>query len=469
MIRLRLDYQHIDFLNDVQDIPRAFSPYLIIDENSENYLSWIYSFFEDKFTITISSNLWQKEEKTLLIKNIDLLEYKRKIKRFMKIVLYDYLSEVLQIKLPYGSLTGVRPTKLYYELSKKMEDVSTYLIENLRVFPEKAQLIKNCVNNQKNYINTNKKNVSIFLNIPFCPTRCTYCSFISTEIFRIKNELPFYVDCVKKEIEYVYKILQKNSYNVRTIYVGGGTPTSIGSDFLNQILTELKFFNGEFTVEAGRPDTINFSILDTLKNNNVTRISVNPQTFKQSTLDLIGRKHTVEQIYDTFKLLNTYDFKVNTDLIAGLPQESVDDFIDSVNKSIELAPQNITIHTLSLKRGSIFSEIGKEKEEYGNVSKMIGYGHETLTKAGYLPYYMYRQKNMYDNLENTGYCRDGEQCVYNIDMMEEASSIIGIGAGAMSKKLSNSRIERFSNPKGFREYCERISDIVEKKFDFFAL
>lgn len=468
MITLRLEYQHVDCYNDVQDVPRAFSPYLVIDENSENYLKWEYSSNGELFTISISSNIWESLQKSVSIKSLEISDFKKITKRFIKVVLYDYLCEVLQIKLPYGSLTGVRPTKLYYELINKMEDPTSHLVQNLRVLPEKAQLIENCVKNQKNYINRNSKNVCLFLNIPFCPTRCTYCSFISTEVFRIKNELPFYVECVKKEFDVITKIIEKNGYNVKSIYVGGGTPTSVGADYLANMILPFKDYGVEFTVEAGRPDTINQDVIDVLKDANVTRVSINPQTFKQKTLDLIGRKHSIEDIYVSYKMVKDAGFDVNMDLIAGLPGESFEDFANSVDKCIELTPENITIHTLSMKRGSVLQNEGVIKDEFGPIKKMVDYGHASLNNAKYLPYYMYRQKNTFDNLENTGYCLDGKQCTYNIDMMEESATILAIGAGAMSKKITGDRIERLPNCKGFREYCQRIDQSLEKKYNFFS-
>lgn len=467
MITLRLEYQHVDCYNDVQDVPRAFSPYLIIDENSNNYLKWEYSNNEELFTVSISSNIWGNIQKSINIKSLEISDFKKITKRFIKVVLYDYLCEELQIRLPYGSLTGVRPTKLYYELSKNLEHPTSYLIENLRVLPEKAQLIENCVKNQKNYINRSPKDICIFLNIPFCPTRCTYCSFISTEVFRIKNELPFYVECVKKELELVAKIIKENGYNVRSIYIGGGTPTSVGAAYLEDMILPLSCYGVEFTVEAGRPDTINEEVINVLKKANVTRVSINPQTFKQSTLDIIGRGHSVEEVYRAYEVVNNAGFDVNMDLIAGLPGESFEDFANSIDECINLAPANITIHTLSMKRGSILQNAGVIKDEFGPIKSMVDYGHESLNKAGYVPYYMYRQKNTFDNLENTGYCVSGKQCSYNIDMMEETATILAVGAGGMSKKIMGDRIERLSNCKGFREYCQRIDQSLEKKYNFF--
>lgn len=468
MIRVRLVYRREDYLNDVQDIPRAFSPYLIVDDNAEHFLQWEYSYINGIFELDIFGDIFEKRNYSFNVSDKDFSEYKRETRRFIKTSLYDFLSEVLQIKLPYGSLTGVRPTKLYYELSEKIEYPISELVKNYGVSPEKADLIANCVKNQKDYINREEKNIGFFINIPFCPTKCKYCSFISTEVFRVKDKLDFYVDCVKKEIETAFEIIDKCGYKIRSVYVGGGTPTSIGTSKLKSILSPVVGVADEFTVEAGRPDSITEEVAEVLKELGVTRVSVNPQTFSDDTLARIGRNHTVDDFYRAYELMKKRGFDINADLIAGLPGETQEIFENSVNSCIALNPANITVHTLSLKRGSDFTLSGMSKSEYGVAGNMIDYAHNALSAAGYAPYYMYRQKNMADNLENTGYTLPQKQCVYNIDMMEEAATIIGVGAGAMTKLVKDGRIERLSDPKGFREYCERNEEVCIKKSRFFG-
>lgn len=467
MINLKLIYDHENYLNDVQDIPRAFSPYINICDDSEHYLKWNHVYSGGKFTLNIESDLWEKKTSIIFVDEADLIEYKKITKMFIKNSLYEYISEVLQIKLPYGSLTGVRPTKLYYELDKKIEYPKQYLVEKYGVFEEKADLIENCVINQKGYKNTDSNEVALFLNIPFCPSRCSYCSFISTEVYRVKKELPTYVNCVNEDLETTLRILQEHDFKVRSIYVGGGTPTSVGWEFLEKMISPLSRFGVEFTVEAGRPETITEEILQVFKRNNVTRISINPQTFSDITLERIGRKHTVQDIYNCFSLVKGSGFSINADLIAGLPGEKFEDFVSSVNRIVDLSPDNITIHTLALKRGSDFVTSGMAKKEFGAVAEMVEFGHKSMKTAGYVPYYMYRQKNMEDNLENTGYTKRGKQCIYNIDMMEESCSVIASGAGGMSKKINGNVISRLSNPKGFREYCVGIERICDAKYKFF--
>ncbi len=467
MYKFKLILPEDSFLNDLQEIVRAFFPYLQIDNEASDFLCCLFSFENGSLLCDIESSFWGKETKQTTIKEKSESDKKRLIKRFLKNSLYSYISEKTNISLPYGSLTGVRPTKLYRELTKTTENPNKYLKEAFSVTQSRVSLIEKCVRNQENIINDNPLNIGLFLNIPFCPSRCSYCSFISTEVFRIKKELPLYVTCVKKDIEAAFEIIKEKNYKVTSIYVGGGTPSSIGKDMLNELLFPLFDYGVEFTVEIGRPDTIDKGILDVLKKNNVTRISINPQTFHQKTLDIIGRKHSVEQIYTSYNLAKSYGFDINMDLIANLSGESYEDFCFSVDEAIKLSPENITIHTLSLKRGSVLTLDGTKKEAGGEAYRMLDYAYGVLEKNGYFPYYMYRQKNMFDNLENTGFCKDGKACKYNIDMMEESASIIGLGCGAMSKYVFNDKIERFSSPKGFREYCERIEKTVSDKKDFY--
>lgn len=441
------------YLNDVQDIPRAFSPYLTIDNEAEGFLYLHHSYSDGVFKAVIRSSFHNDEQKELEISSDNVLEYKKTTKHFVKIFLYDYLSAFLAIELPYGSLTGVRPTKLFYDLLGNQTSPKDTLIDKYRVSMPKAELIEAVVNGQQGIYRVDNSNCDIFVNIPFCPTRCNYCSFISTEIGRVKNLLPKYIEKVIGELRQINNYIVDNKMDLRSIYIGGGTPTCIGSENLYQILNPLSEYGVEFTVEAGRPDTIDEDILKMMKECNVTRISINPQTFNENTLRTIGRAHTLDQIYNAYGLAEKQGFNINMDLIAGLEGESVADFCNSVDKTLNLNPDNITIHTLSIKRGAAIREY--EKDTFGKASAMVDYALAAIDKAGYIPYYMYRQKNMADNLENTGFCKKGKACVYNIDMMEDISTILGAGAGAMTKIYKDNRIERISKPKGINEYLYR--------------
>lgn len=467
-MKFRLIPDRTEYLNDVSEVPRAFAPFLEISDDGENYLGWTTSFDGRTFTCVIDSDLFGREENSFEPQGKEGLIYKKYTKRFVKNFLYDYLSRHTGKELPYGSLTGVRPTGLYYELINE-KDPKGYLKKEFKVSEKRASLIEKCVLNQQGYRNEDPFAAAIFVNVPFCPTRCAYCSFISTEAFRVAKELPLYVESVVRELEEIKEIIVSSGRKVKSIYVGGGTPTCLDVPLLEKLLAPLRDFGTEFTVEAGRPDTVTAEKVDLMKEMKVTRVSLNPQTFHEKTLEVIGRKHTVKQIYDAYALFEGR-FSVNADLIAGLPGEDIADFEFSLNRTSELRPDNITVHALSLKRGSRFNEEGRTKKADGATFAMCDYAIDELQSRGYSPYYMYRQKNTADNAENVGYCLPDKQCRYNIDMMEESITVFGAGAGAVSKLVSekNRRIERFANPKGFREYIERRESVIGGKKNFFG-
>lgn len=444
------------YMNDVPEVVRAFSPYIILDEDGSTVELQVEENTGSIFAKISSKDFGDYYTNFCIDHELNSLEYKRLAKRETKKLLYKFCNNVTGINLPYGSLTGVRPTKLYYGLIGSHSNIKKHFIEEFNVEPKRAELIENVVKTQTDIYSTDPRNVDIFVNIPICPTRCKYCSFISTEYARVKKLVPLYVDCVKNEIlEIKQKVLQEN-LNVRSIYIGGGTPTSLDAEQLRNICSLLDY-GVEFTVEAGRPDSISFEKLQSLSDCGVTRISINPQTFKDDTLKILGRGHTTKQLYDAFSLARNFNFDINMDLIAGLPGESFEEFCHSLNSAIDLCPENITVHTLSLKRGSTLKNEGSAKTMDGSIKKMTNYSIDTLTQAGYLPYYMYRQKNMADGLENVGWCKTSKACIYNVDYMEETTSVLSAGAGAMSKMVfhDNGRIERNCNPKGFEEYLRR--------------
>lgn len=393
-------------------------------------------------------------------------------KRSAKIALFDLLQDLFPDRiLPWGSLTGIRPTKLYYELIKecKGDSMSAFdmLIDTFKVTKPKARLVKEIIKNQKDIIK-NDNLVDLYINIPFCPSKCYYCSFISLPIDKCQHQLEPYLEALIKEITEAKKLIERKNYILKSIYIGGGTPTILSAEQLDRLLSVIDYNVKEFTVECGRPDTITKEKLDVLSKHNVTRISINPQTFCNKTLKEIGRKHTAKDILEAYKLALNYDFQINMDLIAGLGSETLITFKKSLNKAIEFAPDNLTVHTLSIKRGSELNENGGNISFEDEVSKMIEYSHEALSKAGYKPYYLYKQKNMIGNLENIGYFRD-KVCVFNIDSMEEFASIIACGANAISKRYYslNNRIERFANLKNIDEYINRIDEMIEKKNNLF--
>ncbi len=393
------------------------------------------------------------------------------IKRYLKIELYNALVSITGRTMPWGSLTGIRPTKLFYELKKELGSsllAKSELINTFKVSNQKAETVYEVTKNQTK-IEINDNLVDLYINIPFCTSKCYYCSFISAPIDKCQQFVEPYIDCLIKEIKAIKQIINKNNYIVKTIYMGGGTPTALTAEQLDKILNEITYPVSEFTVEAGRPDTITKEKLDVLKKHKVTRISINPQTFSNKTLKEIGRNHSSQQIVDAFNLAKPYGFIINMDLIAGLSNESFNTFKTSLKKTMELNPDNITVHTLSVKRTSNLSEGQGEKGDEDDVVKMVEYSYQTLRNAGYNPYYLYKQKNMVGNLENLGYTKPGKECVFNIDSMEEVATIVAVGANAISKRFFSieNRIERNANVKNLNDYITRIDEIIAKKQDFF--
>lgn len=384
------------------------------------------------------------------------LERKRFVKRYAKLGLYEFLSELTGKTLPWGALTGIRPTKLFYQQGADRE---RFLKDVMHVSDKKYDILSHIAEAQSAIYEENDDNVDFFVGIPLCPTRCQYCSFISAEITP-KTPVNEYIEALCKEISESKKLVE----NLRSVYVGGGTPVSIGTENLKKVLDAIGEVNCEYTVEAGRADCINDENLKLLKEYGVTRICVNPQTFCDRTLELIGRKHSGCDVLEKYELAKKYGFDVNMDLIAGLPLETFGVFRGSLEMAISLKPENITVHTLCLKKGSKLKELCSRLPE-GEVAKMIDYSGERLLAAGYRPYYLYRQKYMAGNLENTGYALPGKECVYNVDVMEEIARNVACGANAVSKRIfgKESRIERIGAPKDLHSYITKIDEIIEKK------
>lgn len=401
----------------------------------------------------------------------DDLERKRIEKRYLKIAIYRNLSFLTGVNLPYGCLTGIRPTKLYSEIQNEQEKYAKsareVFVKDYSVSESKVQLVEKIVNVQRPLRNKSSKEYDVFVFIPFCPTRCAYCSFVSLPIDKQKKLVRPYVDCLIRELEQTKELIRCKKIKVRAVYVGGGTPTSIGAELLDEVLEHCHFGGREFTVEAGRPDTINKDIVDVMKKHGVTRISVNPQTFNDKTLEIIGRRHKCSDTYDAYMLVKD-SFDVNMDLIACLPGETLDDFKRSVDIAVALNPANITVHTLYMKKGSALKQCGYDNTDYDTAAQMVDYAYSKLTESGFEPYYMYRQKYTSGNLENVGYAKPDKACIYNIDIMEEDTSIIANGANAISKKWDKRRnlITRCANYKEPLEYVKHIDEMLERQAQF---
>lgn len=395
----------------------------------------------------------------------DEIERKRLVKRYAKLSLYKALERAFGKSLPWGALTGIRPTKLAYSQIEETGEFEEFFTDTMKVSKEKTALVKRIIETQKGIYDKNIDGTDFFVFVPFCPSKCRYCSFVSADVRHMQKYVNDYVKTLIREIRESRSLIK----NLRSIYVGGGTPVCLDNENLESILKQLALINNgvEFTVEAGRPDVITEDNLKLLKDYGVTRICVNPQTFNDKTLKLIGRNHTAKDIFEKYELAKKY-FDVNMDLIAGLEGETFEDFKNSLENCIKLDAENITVHTLCVKKGSALAETTTYVKA-DEIEKMVDFAHCELSANGYNPYYLYRQKYMAGNLENTGYAKPNKACVYNVDVMEEITDNVACGANAISKAIFNGaeRIERYANPKDVLTYLNKIDTIIEKKKSLF--
>ena len=405
----------------------------------------------------------------LIFSGDDLLE-KRDYKRKCKSAVYFALRNHTKVKMPWGSLTGIRPTKLAYEYlddGGNIDELEEFMLKKYDLTPQKSNLLKKIVLCQAEYMVDPERYVNLYVHIPFCTTKCTYCSFVTHIVDKHRCYLAEYTDRLCEEISNSINIIRDSGQEIYSIYIGGGTPTALDDDNLEKVLKACSGFNVEFTCEAGRPDTITESKFNLMKKYGVTRVCVNPQTLNQKTLDLIGRRHSVSQFFETYKIAKNCGFDVNIDLIAGLQGETFEDFKYSLDEVLKLNPENITVHTLSIKNGSELKNSGGTNNL--DVEKMVEYAQNVVCQYGYDPYYLYRQKQMLGNFENVGYCRKGKQCANNITTMEERLSVVACGAGAISKRVfaSQNRIERYANLRDVKLYLENFDEREQKKANFF--
>ena len=381
--------------------------------------------------------------------------------------------QIRKINFSWGVMCGIRPAKNARELSEEGfsdEEIAEIFKTVYEVSDEKTELSLTVANNEKKLLESIGKNsISLYIGIPFCPTRCVYCSFVSTDIRVSGKYMAEFVDKLLEEIEKTAELVKKSGLYVENIYVGGGTPTTLSAVDFTRIFDKL-YSNFdlerliEFTVEAGRPDTITEEKLNVLKKYGVNRISINPQSMNDTTLKKIGRSHSVDMIYDTYNMAKKVGFDViNMDLIAGLPDETPKMFEKSLNDVIKLKPENITVHSLCIKRAARFRHTQNELAKSEDMNKMLSFTQKRMKEEGYIPYYMYRQKNSSGNLENVGYAKDGTMSVYNVNIMEEKQTIIALGGGGSTKIILGDRIERVFNFKDPLEYIRRFDEILDKK------
>lgn len=412
---------------------------------------------------------------------------KKELHEAFKCTLYTKLSAQLNKTLPWGYLTGVRPSKIAYTLLEKGVDREQILEEFTKkhlVSEKKAQLALQVAQTEKSILEKMdyKNGYSLYIGIPFCPTTCLYCSFTSYSLAAYQSKVQPYLEALLKEMKYVSEAMRGRRLD--TVYFGGGTPTTLSAGQLDMLLTELeRQFDlsacRELTVEAGRPDSITYEKLCVLKAHHVDRISINPQTMNQQTLDLIGRRHTVEQIEEAFALAGKAGLdNINMDMILGLPGENKEMVQHTLEKIKALAPESLTVHSLAIKRAAALN-IWREKYldlQMDNSDEIVSMAADYAHQMGHQPYYMYRQKNMAGNFENVGYSKPGLECIYNILIMEEKQTIIAMGAGASTKIVFQNeteggqagRIERIENVKDVTNYIQRIDEMIERKRKFFS-
>ncbi len=481
MIQIRVKNEMYAY--DMYHICKAFCP--------EQHIEQVVSPNEDSpVQICI---LMEGDAYSIMDEELEGFATRKEKKQYVNLKTYDWLSKVTGKQLAWGTLTGVRPTKLMMSLKDSgMSDteVASYMKENYRVTNQKIALGLSVAKKEKEILEPldYENGYSLYVGIPFCPSICSYCSFSSYPLAQWKDKVDAYLDAVCKELSFVAAVSKHKKLN--TVYIGGGTPTTLTKEQLDRLLSHLEsnFDYGdlkEITVEAGRPDSITREKLEVIKAHGITRISINPQTMQQKTLDLIGRKHTVADIKQVYEMARDLGFNnINMDLIAGLPGENVQDMQDTLEQIVQLCPDSLTVHALAMKRASRLSQEKKENpttnEEEAKLAseleQMIELAAKYAKQMELEAYYLYRQKNIAGNFENVGYAKVDKAGIYNILIMEEKQSIVAVGAGASTKivlpkeqvfkdmKTGNEKnIVRVENVKDVEQYIHRIDEMIERK------
>ena len=420
-------------------------------------------------------------------------------RREIKRQLYEILASLTGFDFPWGSLTGIRPTQVAGECLRRQlttEHARRELTDFWHVSPEKADLaLETAAAEQVLLSRLPEDSLLVYLGVPFCPSRCAYCSFITQDAQQHRGRLEPYVEAMIREARAIFAQVHQP---VSALYFGGGTPTSLPDDLFSRLLAGIiplmdLAADAEFTVEAGRPDTVTAVKLAAIRQAGATRLCINPQTFHDQTLIRIGRHHTTEQTRQAFHLARSMGFDtINMDLIAGLPGEDPDDFASSLQQALQLQPDSITVHTLAIKRSARLNQDMNYGQDRSGIhpsaalpdihrpdpalAAMLQAGSQSIRAAGLVPYYLYRQKDVAGGLENTGYARPGSGCLYNVGMMSDSRSVIGLGSGAMSKRVISQnrfdanglRLERLPNPRDLAVYIDRVDELAERKIAFFT-
>ena len=466
-----------EFRSDICDCIRIFYPevvvvlegeaeYRLVHENGYKDGVWYnrYALFN------IAGEIEDSAESSDRAASGSSLLHKRYQKRYLKLALYRLLKKRTGVTPPWGALTGIRPTRLAYELAESGEDPYRTLVEVFDVSRGKACLVMNTIEVQKGLLNRNA--ADLYIGIPFCATRCSYCSFAAVEYKRNRTLVEPYIKALCSEIDAIGDFIKEHGIEIGALYIGGGTPTALETDYFRKMLWKCAetFKVNEFTVEAGRPDTIDGEKLNLMAGAGVGRISINPQTMNDRTLEAIGRKHTAKDIENVYAKARSMFPVINMDVIAGLPGENASDFRMTLDRIGEMKPENLTVHTLAYKKGSALRLSQQVQPDERSVEEMLALASDFTVNNGYRPYYMYRQKYMTGNMENVGYSLAGCECRYNIDNMEETASVLALGAGAISKRVypSGGRIERAANVKDIKTYIEKTEEMIARKLALFA-
>ncbi len=463
------------FWFELENLTRLFFPNEKINvfrEFESVETPYIYTELSDRLLVRVEIGVFC-EEKTAPLRNSSESNELGTVK-----LLYQLLRDFSGVDQPWGLLTGVRPIKLLRHLRAEIgaEKAERRFLEDYFVSPEKLRLASATEENERKVLALSRpESFSLYVGIPFCPSRCAYCSFVMASVERAKKLTQPYTDLLCEELKATAEIAADLGLRLETVYFGGGTPTTLSAEQLGQVLgTVNASFDmsscREFTVEAGRPDTITREKLNSLKENKVSRISINPQTVSDEVLQAIGRKHTAQQFFDAFALARSCGFdNINTDLIAGLPRDTAEGFRQSLDAMLALDAECVTVHTLCMKRAATLTQDGKtlNREEAAAAREMTRYAEEALTAGGYIPYYLYRQTRMVGNLENVGWAKRGFESLYNVYVMDETHTILACGSGGVTKlKDPNSDyLSRVFNFKYPYEYIGRFDEILKRKSD----
>lgn len=481
---LGIELKGHDYKYEIAELFKLFTTqFKFIKEDEKFEKALINEFIKDEDYIKSTTKYYENndlklcKEEVFNINSLNEEEIKKKSKTIIKRSIFKVLSELYDTYVPWGILTGIRPVKIVHSLLDEglsEVEIRQNLKDNYLIKDEKIDLALDIAKRERVFIYPIDKNkISLYVSIPFCPTRCVYCSFPSNPMKQFGHLRENYVKAIVKEIKGLAKLLKETNKEIETLYIGGGTPTTLEAEQLDNLikalfmeldLTKIK----EFTVEAGRPDTITREKLEVMKKHNVNRISINPQTMNNETLVKIGRDHNVDDIVRCFNMARDLGFNnINMDIILGLVDENVEMVRNTLERIKELSPESLTVHTLAIKRASTLKEnLDKyELTRYEEMVRMINLSMEYAKSMGLNPYYMYRQKHMLGNLENIGYAKEGFECIYNIQIMEEKQSNLAVGAGAISKYVyvDEDRIERTDNVKNVEIYIDRVDEMIERK------